>query len=359
MNKIRVLIVDDSALARKLLSEMLGSDPEIEVVGTASDPLIARERIKALNPDVLTLDVEMPKMDGLAFLSNLMRLRPMPVVMISSLTEYNAHVTLEALELGAVDFVTKPKIDLAAGLEAHKEEVIRKVKTAARSKLRRRESPAAPLPRVTKESADVVLPKLKPRRFATTERVLAVGASTGGTEAIRELLEGLPHDGPIVVVTQHIPPVFSRSFAERLDKIVPMAVQEAEDGQHLVPGHVYIAPGGRHLMLERSGAHYVSHLSDGPAVNRHRPSVDVLFRSVAQSAGANALGVILTGMGDDGAKGLLELSEAGAMTIAQDEASSIVWGMPGEAVKLGAAKAVLPLSNIAARVLAELAKVAA
>ncbi len=354
MASIRVLICDDSALVRQVLTEILSSDPGIEVVDTAADPYIARDKIKKHNPDVLTLDVEMPRMDGVTFLRNIMRLRPMPVVMISSLTEAGADITLEALELGAVDFVEKPKLDVKHGLEDYSAEIIAKVKAAAGARVRAladravvRNGDIAP-----KLSADAVLEKGRvPRRFRTTDRIIAIGASTGGTEAIREVLVSMPPDSPGIVITQHIPAAFSAPFAKRMDGCSPMTVYEASDGQQIVPGHVYIAPGDQHLVVERDGARYICRLNDGPPVNRHKPSVDVLFRSVAQNAGSNAIGVILTGMGDDGARGLKELQEAGAPTIAQDEATSVVWGMPGEAVKLGAADQVVPLGQVPARVL--------
>ena len=354
--KIRVLVVDDSALVRKLLSEVLASDPGIEVVGTASDPFVARDKIKQLNPDVLTLDVEMPRMDGVTFLSNLMRLRPMPVVMVSTLTEEGADVTLDALSLGAVDFVTKPKIDLAHTIGDYAEEIIGKVKMAARANIRRlerqppstREVPAGIKGVVEKLSADAVLPAQTARgHFRTTDRIIAIGASTGGTEAIKDVLVNMPPDSPGMVITQHIPEAFSASFARRLNSLCAMTVTEAQDGQQLLPGHAVIAPGGRHLMLTRDGARYVCRLNDGPPVNRHKPSVDVLFRSVAQNAGSNAIGVILTGMGNDGARGLKEMRDAGAPTIAQDEKTSVVWGMPGEAVRHDAVDRVLPLESIA------------
>ena len=351
---IKVLIVDDSALVRKLLTEMLSAAPGIEVVGTAADPFAARERIKQLNPDVITLDVEMPRMDGITFLENLMRLRPMPVVMVSSLTQQGADVTLRSLELGAVDFVAKPRIDVAGTLTDYTEELVAKVKVAAQARI----NPRAHLPRAARpveerRSADAVLPMMSTgrRKLRTTERVIAVGSSTGGTEAIRELLEALPADAPAVVIAQHIPAAFSKPFAERMDRSSPMSVCQAQDGQYLLPGHVYIAPGDHHLMVERDGARYRCRLNDGPHVNRHRPSVDVLFRSMAQNVGPNALGVILTGMGDDGARGLKEMLDAGAGTIAQDEASSVVWGMPGAAVKLGGAQQVLSLHRIPAELL--------
>lgn len=349
--RIRVLIVDDSALVRSILTDMLSSDPGIEVVGTASDAHIAREKIKQLNPDVLTLDVEMPKMDGLTFLRNLMRLRPMPVVMVSSLTERGADVTLDALAIGAVDYLAKPKIDIAATLHEYRDELIEKVKTAASASVRALDPQRlATLNVPPKYSADAIIPRTeRPRRFSTTERIIAIGASTGGTEAIRQVLTGLPPDTPGVVITQHIPKAFSTPFAKRMNDCCQMTVCEASDGQQILAGHVYIAPGDQHLLVERDGARYVCRLDNGSPVNRHKPSVDVLFRSVALSAGPRAIGVLLTGMGKDGARGLLEMRESGACTIAQDEATSVVWGMPGEAVALGAAQHVLPLQEISAK----------
>jgi len=344
--KIRVLIIDDSSLVRQMLTDILNESGDIEVVGVAHDPLIARERIKALNPDVLTLDVEMPRMDGLTFLANLMRLRPMPVVMVSSLTETGAQTTLRALELGAIDFVSKPKVDLTGTLRNFSEEICNKVRWAAQARVRARaDVPAAVVP---KYSADAILPASGAHRsLRTTERIIAIGASTGGTEAIRAVLQAMPADGPAVVIAQHIPAAFSGHFTQRMDSISAMSVCEPRDGQQIVPGHAYIAPGDRHLMVERDGARYLCRLSSGPPVNRHRPSVDVLFRSVAQNVGRNAVGAILTGMGDDGARGLREMLDAGAATIAQDEASSVVWGMPGAAVKHGGVQEVLPLERIA------------
>lgn len=347
MKKIRVLIVDDSALVRKVLTEMLSSDNEIEVIGTASDPLIARNKIKELDPDVITLDVEMPKMDGITFLSNIMRLRPMPVVMVSSLTEKGAEVTLQALELGAVDFVTKPNIDLAHTFEDYADEIIEKVKVAAKANVRQGE-PLKKLDAKEKFSADAILAKkIKIKNFKTTDKIIAIGASTGGTEAIKEVLLDMPANSPGIVITQHIPEAFSKKFAVRLDGMLPLKVYEVEDGQQIIPGHVYIAPGNQHLLVERDGARYICRLNDGPAVNRHKPAVDVLFRSVAQNVGKNSLGIILTGMGDDGANGLKEMHESGAYTIAQDEKTSVVWGMPGSAVQRGAVDTVLPLKKIA------------
>jgi two-component system chemotaxis response regulator CheB len=343
--RIKVLIVDDSALVRRLLTEMLSSDASITVLGAAHDAYDAREKIKALNPDVLTLDVEMPRMDGLTFLRNLMRLRPMPVIMVSSLTDKGAEVTLDALSIGAVDYLPKPKIDLAATLADYKEELIAKVKAAACARLRATTTTAS-------ASADAILAKRDPQRqLRTTERIIAIGASTGGTEAIKEVLMRLPPDTPGIVITQHIPKLFSGAFARRMDACCQVSVCEAEDGQQILRGHAYVAPGDMHLLLVRDGARYVCRLDDGPPVNRHKPSVDVLFRSVAQQAGRNAIGVILTGMGKDGALGLKEMRDAGARTVAQDEATSIVWGMPGEAVAVGAAADVLPLGDIWSRVL--------
>ncbi len=344
--RIKVLIVDDSALVRRMLTDMLSSDPGIIVLGAAHDAYDAREKIKSLNPDVLTLDVEMPRMDGVTFLRNLMRLRPMPVIMVSSLTERGAEVTLDALAIGAVDYLSKPKIDLAATLGDYKHEIIGKVKAAATARLR-------PPPVSVAATADAVLAKQTPQRqLRTTERIIAIGASTGGTEAIKDVLINLPPDTPGILITQHIPKLFSGAFARRMDSVCQLSVCEAEDGQQVLRGHAYIAPGDKHLLLVRDGARYVCRLDDGAPVNRHKPSVDVLFRSVAQQAGRNAIGVILTGMGKDGAVGLQEMREAGSRTIAQDEATSIVWGMPGEAVAIGAAETVIPLDEISARVLA-------
>jgi two-component system, chemotaxis family, protein-glutamate methylesterase/glutaminase len=348
--KIKVLIVDDSALVRQILVEILKTAADMEVVGTASDPFVAREKIKETNPDVLTLDVEMPRMDGLTFLANLMRLRPMPVVMVSSMTERGAETTLKALELGAVDYVSKPKVDVAGTLHNFSEEILGKIRIAAGARVLARVAPSAV--EVTKNSADAILPaNAAARMLRTTNRIVAVGSSTGGTEAIRELLAGLPADSPAIVIAQHIPAAFSAPFARRMDSLCSLSVCEPVDGQYIMAGHVYIAPGGRHLLVERDGARYLCRLNDGPPVNRHCPSVDVLFRSVAQQVGPNAVGVILTGMGDDGSRGLKEMHDAGAPTVAQDEASSVVWGMPGAAVKSGAVDEVLPLNQVAAAIM--------
>ena len=350
--KIRVLVVDDSALVRQILMEVLNGAPDVEVVGTASDPFMARDRIKELNPDVLTLDVEMPRMDGLTFLANLMRLRPMPVVMVSSLTDQGAETTLKALELGAIDFVSKPKIDLAGTLADFGGEILAKIRIAAGARVMARSAPVA-VPRIApKYSADAVIPaNTGGRMLRTTDRIIAIGASTGGTEAIREVLMGLPADCPAIVIAQHIPEAFSLPFTKRMDSLAKMSVVEPVDGQYIMAGHVYIAPGSKHLLVERDGARYRCRLNNGPPVNRHCPSVDVLFRSVAQNVGPNAVGVILTGMGDDGARGLKEMLEAGARTMAQDEASSVVWGMPGAAVKLGGVQDILPLGRVAENIM--------
>jgi two-component system, chemotaxis family, protein-glutamate methylesterase/glutaminase len=355
--RIKVLIVDDSALVRSLLTDILRADPGIEVVGVASDAHIAREKIKALNPDVLTLDVEMPKMDGITFLKNLMRLRPMPVVMVSSLTERGADVTLDALALGAVDYLSKPKIDLAATLKDSGDELIDKIRAASKASVRaldprRAAAIATNIATKAAHSTDAVLPKAPPpKQLRTTDRIIAIGASTGGTEAIKEVLMRLPPDTPGVVIAQHIPKAFSGPFAKRMNDCCQVTVYEAQDGQQVLAGHAYIAPGDKHLMVVRDGARYVCRLDDGVPVNRHKPSVDVLFRSVAQNAGRNAIGAILTGMGKDGARGLKEMLDAGSRTIAQDEATSVVWGMPGEAVSLGAAQYVLALETVAGKIL--------
>ena len=354
MERVRVLVIDDSALVRKLMSTMLASDPDIDVVGTAADPLIAREKIKQLDPDVLTLDVEMPRMDGITFLENLMRLRPMPVVMVSSLTVEGAEVTLRALEMGAVDFFAKPDHDLATRFNESAREICEKVKLAARTRPRARTT-VRRLDVPPRLSADAVLPRAQTAGSRGGSPIIAIGASTGGTEAVRVVLEAMPPDAPPILVTQHIPAAFSGPFAERMDRCSAMRVCEAHDGQPIQTGHAYIAPGSQHLLVMWDGARYVCRLHDGPAVNRHKPSVDVLFRSIAASAGAATIAVLLTGMGDDGARGLLELRQAGASTLVQDEASSVVWGMPGSAWKLGAASEMQPLDHIASRLL-ELAR---
>jgi len=341
MKKIRVLCVDDSALVRGLMTEIINSKPDMEVVAVAPDPLVARELIKKHNPDVLTLDVEMPRMDGLDFLERLMRLRPMPVVMVSSLTERNSEVTLRALELGAVDFVTKPKLGLRDGLLEYGDIIADKIRAAAASRPRQ-----APKERTYTRLAMT-------QSFSTTEKLILIGASTGGTEAIRHVLEPLPANSPAILITQHMPAGFTRSFVQRLDNLCAVQVHEAEDGQRVLPGHVYLAPGGvAHMKLAKSGANYIVQLEESEPVNRHRPSVDVLFHSAAKLAGKNAVGAILTGMGKDGAQGLLAMREAGAVTFAQDEASCVVFGMPREALHIGAAMEAVPLSEMSERILA-------
>jgi len=353
MATIKALIVDDSAVVRQLLTEILGEDRDIEVVGTAPDPHVARDKIKRLDPDVITLDVEMPRMDGLTFLRNVMRLRPMPVVMISSLTQKGADVTLEALELGAVDFVSKPVVGVAQGLAGYADEIRTKVKVAARARVQQHGVRARLKAVPEKLSADAVVEKGRSgaRHFRTTDRVVAIGASTGGTEAIKHVVARLPASAPGIVISQHIPEAFSGPFARRVDAASTMTVMEAREAQTILPGHVYISPGDRHLLVTRDGARYKITLSDGPPVNRHRPSVDVMFRTVAQNVGPNAIGVLLTGMGDDGAQGLLEMRESGAMTVIQDEHTSVVWGMPGAAARLGAAEKELSLDKIAGAIL--------
>ncbi len=344
MKPIKVLVIDDSALMRSLLTEILGRQPGLKVVGAAPDPLVAREMIRSLSPDVLTLDVEMPKMDGLEFLEKLMRLRPMPVVMVSSLTERGTEATLRALELGAVDFVAKPKLEIARGIEALGAEIADKIRTAALAKVRRTD---------TKPGVSAGQPLLLSRHLST-EKLIAIGSSTGGTEALRVLLMQLPPNSPGVLITQHMPAGFTRSFAERLDTLCRITVKEAENKERILPGHAYIAPGDFHLRLGRSGANYVALLDDGPPVNRHRPSVEPLFLSVAQHAGKNAVGIMLTGMGKDGATAMLAMREAGAFNIAQDEATCVVFGMPKEAIAAGATHEVLPLESIAPRALRHL-----
>ena len=341
--KTRVVVVDDSALVRGLLGEIINRQPDMCCVGAARDPLVAREMIRNLNPDVITLDVEMPHMDGIEFLSRLMRLRPMPVVMVSTLTERGADVTLKALELGAVDFVAKPKIGVSDGLRQLGAELTEKIRAAARARVYRQ---AAPAPAGTAAAA----PPASLGRLST-EKIIFIGASTGGTEATREVLVGLPADAPAVMITQHMPPGFTRSYAARLDRLCRISVAEAQDGERILPGHAYVAPGGRHLSVERSGANYIARVLDGEAVNRHKPSVEVLFASAARVVGRNALGVMLTGMGADGAAAMRTMRDAGSWNVAQDEASCVVFGMPREAIAHGAVHEVLPLAQIAPRLM--------
>jgi two-component system chemotaxis response regulator CheB len=348
--QIRVLIVDDSSVVRQALTEVLAADPEISVMGTAPDPYVAAEKISHEVPDVITLDVEMPRMDGLTFLRKIMTQHPIPVVICSSLTEAGAVTTLRALEYGAVDIILKPRMGARQFLEENRIRLLDSVKAAARArvgKLLLRPDRVAP-----KLTADAVLKKAAPDSLVhTTEKVVVVGASTGGTEAIRELLEVLPIESPGMVIVQHMPENFTKAFAQRLDGICQVTVKEAQQNDSVIRGQVLIAPGNKHTLLKRSGARYFVDVKDGPLVCRHRPSVDVLFRSAARYAGPNSVGVIMTGMGDDGAQGMLELKEAGALTIAQDEASCIVFGMPKEAIKKGGVDRVLPLSAIPAQLL--------
>jgi two-component system chemotaxis response regulator CheB len=346
---IKVLIVDDSALIRSVMKEIVSSQKDMEVVGVAPDPIVARELIKQTNPDVLTLDVEMPRMDGLDFLEKLMRLRPMPVVMVSSLTEKGSEITLRALELGAVDFVTKPKLSIQSGMREYTDLIADKIRAAAAARIKPRHVPHPDAPKATGE-----LPMLR-NPLTSSEKLIIIGASTGGTEAIKDFLTQMPSDCPGILITQHMPEGFTRSFAKRLDGLCKISVQEAAGGERVLPGHAYIAPGHSHLLLARSGANYVTQLDQGPPVNRHRPSVDVLFNSAAACAGKNAVGVILTGMGKDGALGMLEMKKAGAYNFAQDEATCVVFGMPREAIAVGATDEVGPLHALPGMVLNYLA----
>lgn len=351
MNKTRVLVVDDSALVRKLLSEIINSQTDMVCAGTANDPLIAREMIRELNPDVLTLDVEMPKMDGIEFLSRLMRLRPMPVLMISTLTERGAEVTMRALELGAVDFVAKPRIGLTDGIKELSTQIVEKIRVAAVAKVARAAPSAAAAHSTSQPSAAAPLGTFG---RLSTEKIICIGASTGGTEAIREVLTNMPADSPAIVITQHMPPGFTTSFAARLDTLCQINVKEASNGERVLPGHAYIAPGGKQFRLARSGANYLAVVEDGEPVNRHKPSVEVLFKSAASMAGRNAFGIMLTGMGNDGAQAMREMKDAGSYNYVQDEASCIVFGMPREAILHGAADEVLPLTAIAPALLGRL-----
>lgn len=351
--KIRVIVVDDSALVRSLLSEIINRQRDMECIGTANDPLIAREMIRELNPDVITLDVEMPRMDGIDFLGRLMRLRPMPVVMISTLTERGAEVTMKALELGAVDFVAKPRVGLASGLNDLATQIVDKIRVAAVAQVRRAPSRdisssagsggGAPTAQVS-----ALLGRL------STEKMICIGASTGGTEAIKEVLVQMPADSPGIVITQHMPPGFTTSFAARLNGLCQITVKEAVNGERILPGHAYIAPGGTQFHVVRSGANYVAVVDDGPPVNRHKPSVEVLFKSAAAVAGRNAFGIMLTGMGNDGAAAMREMKDAGSYNYVQDEATCIVFGMPREAIAHGAADEVLPLGQIATALITRL-----
>ncbi|MFN4115383.1 MAG: chemotaxis response regulator protein-glutamate methylesterase [Inhella sp.] len=348
MAKTRVVVVDDSALVRSILTEIINKQPDMECIGAAQDPLVAREMIRNLNPDVITLDVEMPRMDGIDFLSRLMRLRPMPVVMVSTLTERGAEVTLKALELGAVDFVAKPKIGVADGLRQLAIDITDKIRIAAKAHIRR--APAAPPPGTAAAPPAVIAGVGR----LSTEKIIFIGASTGGTEATKDVLINLPADCPAVCITQHMPPGFTTSYAARLNGLCKIRVSEAKDGERILPGHAYLAPGGKQFSVERSGANYIARVVDGEPVNRHRPSVEVLFSSAARVVGPNAYGIMLTGMGGDGATAMRAMRDAGSFNICQDEASCVVFGMPREAINAGAAHEVLPLKDIAPRLLEKL-----
>ena len=351
MAKTRVVVVDDSALIRSLLKEVIDRQPDMQCVGVAADPLVAREVIRDTSPDVITLDVEMPRMDGIDFLGKLMRLRPTPVVMVSTLTERGADVTLRALELGAIDFVAKPKIGVADGMRLLADDITDKIRTASKAQIRRSATPAAGVEPAALARAPAVVSNLG---RLSTEKLIFIGASTGGTEATKEVLLGLPADAPAVLITQHMPAGFTTSYAKRLDALARIRVAEAVDGERVLPGHAYLAPGGFHLSVERSGANYIARVRDGEPVNRHKPSVEVLFESAARVVGPNAFGIMLTGMGADGARAMRAMRDAGAYNLAQDEASCVVFGMPREAIAQGAVQEVLALAQIAPHLLERL-----
>jgi two-component system chemotaxis response regulator CheB len=351
VKKISVIVVDDSALVRSLLAEIINRQSDMECVGTANDPLIAREMIRELNPDVITLDIEMPKMDGIEFLGRLMRLRPMPVVMISTLTERGAEVTMRALELGAVDFVAKPRMGISDGIKDLSGQIVEKIRVAASAHIRRvvTASNAAPVDGTAQsQKVNALIGRV------STEKLICIGASTGGTEAIKEILTRMPADSPGIAITQHMPPGFTSSFAARLNSLCQITVTEAVHGDRILPGHAYIAPGGKQFRIDKSGANYVCVVEDGEPVNRHRPSVEVLFKSASKLVGRNAYGIMLTGMGNDGAKAMREMRDAGSYNYVQDEASCVVFGMPKEAIAHGAADEVLPLTSIAPALLNKL-----
>ncbi len=359
MKKIKVLIIDDSALVRQTLNDLLSSDPHIEVIGTAADPYIAAKKINEETPDVITLDVEMPKMDGITFLKKLMAQHPIPVIIISTLTEKGTDTALEALESGAVEVVAKPKVNTKELLESVQSELCEKVKIASKAFVKRTSVRKTPTEQIVspKLSADVIIEKGTSRSLIrTTDTVLAIGASTGGTEALRTVLMQMPPDSPGIVIVQHMPEMFTKQFAKRLDAICTITVKEAENGDKIIPGQALIAPGSKHMLVKRDGARYYVEIKDGPLVNRHKPSVDVLFRSVSRYAGKNAIGVILTGMGSDGAAGMLEMKQEGAFTIAQDEKSCVVFGMPKEAIKLNAVQEILSLNQISPFIINKLKK---
>lgn len=350
LKKIRVLVVDDSAVVRQTLEDILNSDPGIEVMGTASDPYVAAQRLKAEIPDVITLDIEMPRMDGLTFLKKLMKQHPIPVVICSSVAEKGTDNAINALDYGAVEIITKPKVGTKKFLEESSIRLIDKVKAAAQVRPRKKKIPAEPIKVAPKLSADAVIPMGKPQPLGPTDKICLVGASTGGTEALRVFLEALPPNCPPVAIVQHMPEHFTAAFANRLNGLCKITVKEAKDGDAMMRGQALIAPGDKHMLLKRTGNKYHVEVKAGPLVSRHRPSVDVLFRSGARYGGANVVSAIMTGMGDDGAKGMKELFEAGAYTIAQDEASCVVFGMPQEAIKHGGVKKVMTLTGIAAEI---------
>jgi len=356
---INVLVVDDSALIRKVLSQIIDAQPDMKVMATAQNPYKAIEVMKDAQPDVITLDIEMPKMDGITFLEKIMRLKPLPVIMVSSLTAENADVTMRALELGAVDFVLKPKLDVEKSLMDYTAELTGKIRYAAKQKMADKKIVGAGDKKEVsigaKLSADAILDVKTTSNIKTTEKIIAIGASTGGTEAIKEVLVKMPPDCPGIVIAQHMPEAFTKAFATRLNTLCKITVKEAEHGERVLPGHAYIAPGSSHLLLGRSGANYICQLNDGPPVNRHRPSVDVLFRSVANNAGQNTVSAILTGMGKDGAEGMLEILNAGGQTLSQTERTCVVWGMPREAVMLGAVQKEIDIENIAQQLMDDLA----
>jgi two-component system, chemotaxis family, protein-glutamate methylesterase/glutaminase len=351
MKKIKVLLVDDSAVVRQVLQAILDAEPDIEVISTASDPIFALDKLSRAWPDVIVLDIEMPRMDGITFLKKIMAEHPTPVVICSTLTEKGAETTMQALAAGAVEIITKPKVGLKSFLQASSDQLVQAVRAAAQANVSRLGraiiTPSAVAVVPAKLSADAMLPADTSYSMAqTTERIVAIGTSTGGTQALETVLTALPRVCPGIVIVQHMPEKFTASFAERLNRLCQIEVREAKSNDRIIPGLALIAPGGKHMLLKRSGAYYHVDVIDGPLVNRHRPSVDVLFRSVAKFAGKNATGIIMTGMGDDGARGLKEMLDAGAFTVAQDEASCVVFGMPKEAIKLGAAKKIMPLKEV-------------
>ncbi len=348
MKPIGVLVVDDSAVVRQVLSQILAAEPGIELIATAADPVIAVEKMKQRWPDVFVLDVEMPRMDGISFLRKIMSERPTPVVICSTLTTAGAQTTLDALAAGAVAIVAKPKLQLREKLKESSDDLVSAIRAAAQSNVRRLAPGKAPAPPATqaRHSADVILDAARRTMGETTENIVAIGTSTGGTQALEEVLTQLPRVCPGIVIVQHMPEQFTAAFASRLNSLCQIEVREARGGERLMPGLALIAPGGKHLLVRRSGAQYLTEIRDGPAVNRHRPSVDVLFRSVAACAGANAVGIILTGMGDDGARGLKEMRDMGARTFAQDQDSCVVFGMPREAIRLDAVDRIVPLSEV-------------